>query len=66
MTARRFVEPLSETRYKIHQVVDGGVILRCGKEYELWVQVEIPRKGYAILMDGQEYEFCGVSHPLSA
>ena len=53
----RKVVPLAETPYAIHARDETEVVLRCGKDLEVWRKVDTPNKGYAICIDGLEYEF---------
>jgi len=56
-STKREVEPLASTSYSIERASQEEVVLRNGKSLELWCRVEVPHKGYALLIDGHEYEF---------
>lgn len=58
--ADRRVDQLSTTPYKVDSFVDGGVVLRWGKDLEIWRKVDVPRKGYAIAISDYEVEFVAV------
>ena len=51
---------LAETPYTVQELLAAEVILRWGKALERWRRVDVPNKGYAICIDGFEYEFQGV------
>ncbi|GEM_PF-4118982 len=53
----RKVDALASTPYSVDRTTVGGVILACGKSLEQWCHVAIPRKSYAISINGLEYEF---------
>ena len=53
----RKVELLANTPYLIERESKEEVVLRNGKCLERWRRTEVPGKGYAILIGGQEYEF---------
>lgn len=54
---RRRVDQLSRTPYKVQADLGGSVLLKWGKDLELWRKVDVPRKGYAIAISDFEVEF---------
>lgn len=56
----RQVVPLAETRYAVREQNGLDVVLQCGKELERWCRADVLNKGYAICIEGLEYEFQGV------
>jgi hypothetical protein len=54
---KRTVELLASTPYRLVRRTTDDVVLANGREFERWRRVDVPRKGYAILIDGVEYEF---------
>lgn len=55
--SKRTVVLLATTPYQLLRRTVDYVVLRSGRDRELWRLVETPRKGYAIRIDGLEYEF---------
>jgi hypothetical protein len=53
----RKVELLANTPYSIERESKEEVVLRDGRNLERWRRAEVPAKGYALLINGQEYEF---------
>jgi hypothetical protein len=51
------VDLLAQTPYTLHKRTQAQVVLCWGKDFELWVRVDAPKKSYAILIGGHEYEF---------
>jgi len=56
-STKRKVELLADTPYSIEREGQEKVVLRNGKSLELWCQVKVPHKGYAIRIGDLEYEF---------
>ena len=56
----RQVVSLAETPYTVQELLAAEVILRWGKALERGRRVDVPNKGYAICIEGLEYEFQGV------
>jgi hypothetical protein len=53
----RMVAQLSTTYYTVETFLEGAVVLRWGKELEIWRKVDVPRKSYAIAISDYQVEF---------
>ena len=53
----RTVDQLSTTYYTVETDLESAVVLRWGKDLEIWRKVDVPRKSYAIAISDYQVEF---------
>lgn len=58
LPARRRVQAVEASMFSVESITaEGAITIDPYKDRDLWVRVAEPRKGFAILIDGEEYEF---------